>query len=298
MIFDLRTIARALGGDVVNGQVLAPGPKHTTKDRSMSVRLSANSPDGFVVFSHAGDDFRDCRDYVRDRLGLPRDGWKSKIEENSKRDSRPVASAPVPDLKLVESAERTETALAFWNASGEPRGTLGAAYLASRGLDLPDDLAGEVLRWNKRANALAALFRNVHTGEPQAVTRIYIDASGRKLGRRFLGPVGGAAAMLDRFEDVAYGLFVGEGVETCMAGRQLGFRPAWALGSAGAIERLPLFGGIDALTVFAETDDSGANARAIAAVGRRWRDAGREVYVVTPEIGGDMNDVLQGRARA
>jgi hypothetical protein len=294
-MFDLRTIARALGGEVVNGQVLAPGPNHTPKDRSMSVRLSANSPDGFLVFSHCGDDFRDCRDHVRERLGLPPDGWK-RDNPPSPRSIAAPARAPVPDLKTIEEdAERTESALTFWKASGDPRGTLGETYLASRGLDLPADMAGEVLRWNRRANCLVALFRNVHTGEPQAVTRIYVDTTGRKLGRKFLGPVAAAAVMLDPFENVSYGLFVGEGVETCMAGRQMAFRPAWALGSAGAIERLPLFAGVDALTVFAETDDSGANARAIEAVGRRWRAARREVYVVTPEIGGDMNDALQGR---
>jgi len=293
MMFDLRAVAKALGGEVVNGQVLAPGPNHSRKDRSMSVRLSLVSPDGFVVFSHCGDDFRDCRDYVRARLGLPADGWK--------RDAAPAprpmpAPAQAPDIRAVEDdAERTETALALWTASADPRGTLATTYLASRGLDLPDDLAGEVLRWNPRANCVVALFRNVHTGAAHAVTRIFVDASGCKIGRKFLGPVGAAAVMLDPFESVTHGLFVGEGVETCMAGRQMGFKPAWAVGSAGAIERLPLFGGVDAMTIFAETDDSGANARAIDAAGSRWRAAGREVYVVTPEIGGDMNDVLQGR---
>jgi hypothetical protein len=286
MKFDLRTVARLLGGEVVNGQVLAPGPGHSKRDRSLAVRPSASDPDGFLVHSHCGDDWRTCRDFVRGKLGLPTDGWK--IGPAPSRS----ASAPGPTAAPEDDEKRTADALAIWRASTDPRGTVGEAYLRSRGLELPDDLAGAVLRWNERIGALVALFRNLHTGEPQAVSRIFLSREGKKTGRMFKGPVGCAAVMLDDHADVANGLFVGEGVETCMAGRQLGFKPAWALGSAGAIESLPLLAGVDAVTIFAETDDSGANARAIAATGARWRAAGREVFVVTPEIGGDMNDAL------
>ena len=64
-------IAEALGGDVTNGQVLAPGPGHSAEDRSLSVKLDSKAPAGFVVHSFAGDDPIACRDYVRKKLGLP-----------------------------------------------------------------------------------------------------------------------------------------------------------------------------------------------------------------------------------
>ena len=64
----LREIARALGGEVVGANVLAPGPGHSRRDRSLSVTLSASAPDSFLVFSYAGDEWRDCRDYVAKRL--------------------------------------------------------------------------------------------------------------------------------------------------------------------------------------------------------------------------------------
>jgi AAA domain len=67
----LQQIARALGGEVVGVQVIAPGPGHSPGDRSLSVKLSASAPDGFVVHSFAGDDPLVCRDYVRKRSGLP-----------------------------------------------------------------------------------------------------------------------------------------------------------------------------------------------------------------------------------
>jgi hypothetical protein len=71
---DLRTLANALGGEISNGQVLAPGPGHSPQDRSLSVKLDPNAPDGFVVHSFAGDDPIVCRDYVRGKAGLRE--WK------------------------------------------------------------------------------------------------------------------------------------------------------------------------------------------------------------------------------
>ena len=132
---DLRAIARALGGELAGGQVLAPGPGHGPRDRSLSVKLSATAPDGFVAYSHAGDDFRACRDYVAERLGLRREG-----------------AAQVTRLKPPRPAyrdgkgERAIAALNIWNGSTGPIGTNAQVYLASRGLDLGEDLAGEVIR--------------------------------------------------------------------------------------------------------------------------------------------------------
>lgn len=289
-MIDLRTIAAALGGEIASGQVIAPGPGHSPRDRSMTVRLSPTSPDGFICFSHAGDDFRDCRDYVRKRLGLDPDGWKRK-------DDVLFTANKTRSIADVDKATGKAEALAIWRASVDPRGTLAEQYLRSRGLELPDDLAGDVLRWNVGINAIVGLFRNVHTGEPQAITRIFLDREGRKINRMFKGPVGGAAVMLDDHAAPIYGLHIGEGVETCMAGRQLGFKPAWAVGSAGAIGSFPLIATVNSVTAFAETDDNGTNAKEIGKLAARWEAAGREVLIVTPEIGGDMNDTLQAKRR-
>jgi Toprim-like len=68
---NLQMLARALGGEVSNGQVLAPGPGHSPKDRSLSVKLDTKAPDGFVVHSFSIDDPIACRDFVREKLNLP-----------------------------------------------------------------------------------------------------------------------------------------------------------------------------------------------------------------------------------
>jgi hypothetical protein len=64
-------VAAALGGEVSGGEVLAPGPGHSAKDRSLSIKLDASAPDGMVVHSFAGDDALACKDHVRERLGMP-----------------------------------------------------------------------------------------------------------------------------------------------------------------------------------------------------------------------------------
>src|SRR5579862_3420628 len=70
----VQELQRALGGDITRGnngpQVLSPGPGHSEEDRSLAISPADNA-DGFIVHSHAGDDPIACKDYVRQKLGLP-----------------------------------------------------------------------------------------------------------------------------------------------------------------------------------------------------------------------------------
>ena len=66
----LQHAAHALGGDVSAGQILAPGPGHSPRDRSLSIRIDPTAPDGFLVHSFASDPPLLCRDHVRAALGL------------------------------------------------------------------------------------------------------------------------------------------------------------------------------------------------------------------------------------
>jgi hypothetical protein len=68
--FDLSALAKKLGGEYKNGTANIPGPNHSGDDRSLSVKLAADNPDGFIVHSFADDDPLVCRDYVRRELGL------------------------------------------------------------------------------------------------------------------------------------------------------------------------------------------------------------------------------------
>jgi putative DNA primase/helicase len=306
----MRTLAelhRALGGKIDAGRrVLCPGPGHSAQDESLAVRPSATAPEGFTVHSHAGDDWKVCRDYVRERLGMP-------AFEPGRRGSGSVRPARIGqpadqfgedrDLKRVERTKRR--AVARFNEAQDPRNTIVETYLASRNLSLPDELAGTVLRFHParpwkddetgellKVPAMVAAMRDIRTDDLTAIHRTRLTPDGCKIGRKMMGKASGAAIKLDPDENVCLGLHVGEGLETCLAARQLGFRPVWALGSASAIAAFPVLSGIDALSILAEDDATGANARAIEACAERWLAAGREVLRIASLWGGDINDAL------
>ncbi|MET4240723.1 toprim domain-containing protein [Bradyrhizobium sp. RT10b] len=283
----LRSMAAALGGDVVGRSILCPGPGHSPRDRSLSVSLAPADPDGFIVHSHAGDDWRPCREHVLQRLG------RTARIEPVKRERNVSVTVPRSDNSMAQ---------ALWREAVEPRGTIAQHYLEGhRRLELFEDVANRVVRFHPscpfgpgvRHPCMLLAFRSIADDKLQAIHRTALSPEGKKIDRKMLGPVAGAAIKIDPDEDVGQGLTIGEGFETCLAGRQLGFRPVWALGSAGAIGTFPVLSGIDALTILAETDDSGANAQAIRTCGTRWAAEQREVIVAMPRAAGDMNDALR-----
>src|SRR5262249_9212378 len=139
---------------------------------------------------------------------------------------------------------RIARALAIWDEAVDPRGTLTEAYLAARRLTLDDDMAGSVLRfhpacpWRDEDSGtvfipcMVAVFRSVDDDAVTAVHRIRLDRPEHwpKTQRRMLGVVHRSAVKLAPAGEV---LHAGEGVETCLAARQLGYTPAWAMGSVG-----------------------------------------------------------------
>jgi putative DNA primase/helicase len=314
-MLDLRSIARALGGDVSGRQVLAPGPNHSPKDRSLAIGISDTAPDGLLIYSHCNDDWRDCRDYVRSKLGLP--AWTPGDDREHQRTIKPQYidkwDFDMIDLEVEQARHRTEDDLVrieraqgLWREAGDPRGTLVEDYLKSRALLLPDHLAGKVLRFHPRTPwrnentghtdfipCMVAAFRSIDDNIITAVHRIRLDRPERwpKTERRMFGVVQRAAVQLGAANN---NLAIGEGIETRMAAIQLGVETsAWALGSAGAISFFPLIDGVTELTVLGEAGS--ASDRAVKICGRRWRRASRRVFVSRPKQGSDHNDVLMQR---
>jgi hypothetical protein len=197
-------------------------------------------------------------------------------------------------------------AMRLWDEAVPIAGTLAVPYLTrpklegGRGLALPTDISPRVLRFHHdcpfgegtRHPCLLALYRSISGDEPRAIMRTALTPDARKIDRKALGPVGGAAIKLSDDGDVTMGLVIGEGLETTISGMVFGFAPAWALGSAGAIRTFPLLSGIEALTILAEDDDDGENEKATLECFRRWTAAGREVLRAVASAGGDANDAL------
>jgi putative DNA primase/helicase len=312
-MIDLRSIARALGGEISGQQAVVPGPGHSPRDRSLSIKIEPNAPNGFIVFSHAGDDPIVCKDYVRERLGLPTwqpgDGQDRRVHPSRVRDFN-RATVDHESEKRPRSEDdltRIERATKIWNEAVDPRGTVVEQYLQARCLDLDGDLAGGALRfhpctpWRNENTGktdfipcMIAAFTSIDDGTITAVHRIRLDQPDRwpKTERRMLGVVHRAAVMLD---PIGPKLAIGEGIETCMAARKLGVRSAWALGSVGSIAGFPIIDGVEQLTILGEAGQ--ASADAIKFCARRWRRAGRHVHVAMPDIGGDLNDELMAKAQ-
>lgn len=291
MTLDPHSVARSLGGSVFGRNVVAPGPGHSRADRSLSIKLDPAAPDGFIVHSFAGDSPAECRAYVRAAIGL-------SPQERRRRHASARRSRPNTVGSDDHAADRSALALQLWNEARDARGTLVADYLASRGLTLPDDVANDVIRFHsalrfegKLVGGMVALFRDIKTNKPCGIHRTFFDSEGCKLDRKMLGRARGAAIKLDADENVTLGLHVGEGVESSLAAWLAGFRPVWALGSAGGIAAFPALSGFEAITVLGETGDGGTNQRAAQGCAALWIEAGREAFLVTPQVGGDLNDV-------
>lgn len=308
---ELAKIAAALGGEIAgHNSIVAPGPGHSPRDRSLSVRIAPDAPDGFIVHSFANDDPLLCRDYVRQRLGLPawqpgdgqRRAWKTRQYNIAQiRQASDDAESFGPREWTEEELGRIEAARRIWNEGKDLRGTLAEQYLVEhRKLLVPDEFAGAVLRFHPQCPwrnentggtdylpALIAAFRSIDDNSITGIHRIALRSDATKIARRMLGIVQRAAIKLD---PISNRLAIGEGIETCLAGRECGATPAWALGSAGAISFFPVLAGVKDLAIFAECDET--NARAIEICGRRWLRSSRRVTVIRPKFGDDINSAL------
>src|SRR5262245_16696187 len=114
-------LAHLIGGDPLTRDsrgregAQGPGPGHSPEDRSMAVRIDPESPVGFTVSTFSPrDDWRNCKDYVRRRLGLtpwgpgtfrrahaPHNATKEDLSHNASRarwlweHSQPAPGTPV-----------------------------------------------------------------------------------------------------------------------------------------------------------------------------------------------------------
>lgn len=283
MMPDLKRLARQLGGDVAGrATVLMPGPGHSKRDRSLSVTFDDSAPDGFLVHSFAGDRFEDCRDHVKRLLGI--DGTRDSVPARRERE-------------VTRHNAADASALAIWKETVAIGGTLAEQYLATRKLRLFD--GAQDLRFHPscpfgtdRHPCMVALFRDIHTDEPKAIHRTALTAIGGKIGRKMLGPKSGAAIKLSAHDQVESGLTIAEGIETALAAAAFGFRPIWAVGDAGGIEKFPVLAGVDALTIIVDNDASLTGQGAAETCSKRWTDAGREVLRVLPNAtGADIADL-------
>lgn len=304
-------IARALDG-IVTGRnsVLAPGPGHSRHDRSLAIRIDPTTPEGFLIYSHAGDDWKACRDHVKAVLGLSNQGNSNHLCRNpyamqSRRHS-------------AELAQKTRVASALWNQTRPLCGTLGEIYLVSRlaGAAIPqcvidaNSIRFHPAPWmgstgaSRDANCAGAVIcrmSNPLTGSGTGIHRTFLDPDGMKIDRRMLGRAGVVRLCdPDADGDPMTGLAIGEGLESTLAAMiRYAWAPMWACLNANGIKAFPVLRHVESLTIFADNDIEKAGKRAgndaALACADRWREAGREVAIITPPVeGSDFADIQGG----
>lgn len=293
MTLDLHAIRAQHGGTVYDGgrRWVGPGPGHSRRDASLSVRLQ---PDGrALVHSFAGDPFRDCAEH----LGLTLD----RVE---RPDS--ATAARLRRERETEARERRNRAWAFcdavWGETGDIEDSPAERYLTGRGLPWPysADLRfhpaaplgyGEE-RPPARAPALVALVRSAD-GVPKGlhVTALKPDGSGKAPminPRRMFGAVAGCAVQLA--PPYMGELAVAEGLETALSFHRLKSVPCWAALSTSGLQTFAVPPGVSLLTIATDGDASGREAAKMLAVSA---SKGCDAQVVDPGDGLDWNDVLQ-----
>jgi hypothetical protein len=288
-------VARLLGGEVYDRDgVRAPGPGHSPKDRSLRIWIDPTDENGFRVHSFV-EDWRVCRDYVCERLGLPT--WQPHSRTPSKPRPRFVSNCAGDD-----GQKQREKARWLWDQSRPSQGTVVERYLASRGIELPALPA--TLRFlparppEHPYAAMIAPFALVYEPEPGRlrvpkhsiagvhITRLRADGSGKagtEKDKIMLGPSTGVPIVVAPAND-NLGLAVTEGIEDALSVHFATGLGAWAAGSA---TRMPALADaipehIECVTVVADANEVGQrNADELA---RRLIKRGTDVDITTPVV--------------
>jgi hypothetical protein len=92
----------------------------------------------------------------------------------------------------------TSVALGVWGASKPIAGTLGARLFYDLRTDVPGHVArfcANLKRGEARAPGVVFLLRDLRSGQPCGLVRLYLDSDGRVFDRRILGRAVGATVM-------------------------------------------------------------------------------------------------------
>ncbi len=208
---------------------------------------------------------------------------------------------PPPKHRGADTAREIEIIL---SGGHDLAGTPAEAYLADRGLALPDvpDLRfhPDLTHWETRTGfpALVAIVRN-GGGVIVAVHRTYLAPGGAGKAevpkpRMMLGPVaGGAVRLAPPGESSVIGL--AEGIETGLSVLQAcSDLPVWAALSAGNLAQIALPPDAARVVILADNDGEGAGLRAAERAASRHHAEGRQVWIAMPDrVGDDFNDLLR-----
>lgn len=298
---DLRDIVQRLGGELSAGgrQASIPGPGHSKRDRSLSLRVSDDST-RILFNSFAGDSAREVFAY----LGID-NASEYKPTRQEIAAARRLREA---EARKVE-AEKLAFCRSVWEGSMPLQDSPAARYLWNRGLVLDgcNDIRFHpaVVRkapWNVLHGdpappdphpAMICLARD-GLGAPRGLHATYITQDGSKAfgdrSRLMFGPMAGAALRTAPVSPDGT-LGVAEGLETAGSYSVLRSVPTWAAFSTAGIEGFEPPMNVRRLLIAADNDANGAGMKAAEKLAKRLQ--GRcAVEIEVPRNEGDWNTVL------
>lgn len=285
MITSLRDLKAILGGKAYGNYLLCPGPNHSDDDRSLKVSFDVVGR--LRVHSFAGEDWRECMDYVQRRIGV------------QGIDASKFAKFLEVD-RVATDHEKTMNAWRIWNDAVPIDGTPAELHMILRGLG---DVRSAALRWHPacpygtggaRRGCMVAAISNIITNQFQAILRTPLASDGERVGERLIiGPTAGGAVKLTG--EVMPQIAIGEGIETALSFLKIpGMAgvPVWSTVNANGMFSFPVLSDVHTLWVIADHDKAGK--RAADHVSETWVNSNRNVFMVMAKRpGADLNDVLR-----
>lgn len=302
---DLRDFVLRCGGELVNGgrEARVPGPGHSKRDRSLSLRLA---DDGRVIFN----DFSGKHSFmeIKSHLGLAdRDYKPDKAEQEASRRRHEAE-------KARQEVEKLDFCATVWEGAEAAAGTVVERYLAARGftLDCSDVRfhpgAPRAVPWNRMSGdpapppphpAMICLARNVRR-EARGLHITFLNGKGQKAfghrSRIMAGPMLGAALQTAPVSPDGV-LAIAEGMETAGSFSILHGVPTWAAFSTSGIRGFQVPYSVRKLIIAADNDANEAGLQAAEDLAARARSR-CSVEIFVPERVGDWNDVLVERRAA
>jgi hypothetical protein len=235
----------------------------------------------FTTHSFANDDWKECRRHVEAILGLEKEGYRYHVEQ----------PAPV-SLVIDYDQERTARAQHLWGCRDKDT-SLVERYLKARGYEgpLPSSI-GFLPFGTYKHPAMIAKFGigdDVYGVHLTFLNKTGTDKADVKPQKITLGKFMGWPIVLAEPTDML-GLAIAEGIETALSAHMATGLGAWAAGSATFLPYLAdaVLGCVEAVTICADEDASGAGQRGADELARSLIIRGFEVYVegtITNEIG-------------
>lgn len=263
-------VAKIFNGKVSSGWIHIAGPNHSSNDYSLGIKFDPNEADGFIVYSFAGDDLVECKNYVLQKLKS-----KELLPVNFPNFAADQTSSKAQKIKLAQS---------LWGGANPISGTAAYNYLKTRCCLAEQSHLRSNLRYSpscyfgknkspaligKMVHAQGDKFLGIHRTAIQPNGKNKSNFADGTANKMMLGVASNAVVKLSPFKSV---LGIAEGIETALSASRHSNIPVWAVLTAGGIARFPIISNIQQLIVFSDNDCAGMDAATICA--KRYSCAG------------------------